>query len=135
MTVDAEKASGPVWAEKHDQRVTSIGKIMRRARIDEVPQFINVLQGNMSLVGPRPERPYFVEQLEKEIPLYSHRLKVKPGITGWAQIKHKYDESIDDVRQKLRYDLFYIENWTIWLDLKIILLTPLRILSSNNSVY
>jgi len=120
MYENAEDESGPVWANKKDPRVTHIGKIIRKLRIDEVPQFINVLDGKMSLVGPRPERPFFVEQLSKEIPLYTRRLKVRPGITGWAQVKHKYDESIDDVRKKVEYDLYYIENMSIRMDLKIL---------------
>jgi exopolysaccharide biosynthesis polyprenyl glycosylphosphotransferase len=123
MEKDAEEDSGPVWAEKQDPRVTRIGRIIRWARLDEIPQFINVLDGNMSLVGPRPERPFFVDQLSKEIPLYKRRLKVRPGITGWAQVKHKYDESIEDVRKKVEYDLYYIENMTLRMDLKILLNT------------
>ena len=120
MHTDAEKKSGPVWATKRDPRVTSVGKIIRRLHIDEVPQFINVLRGDMSLVGPRPERAFFVEKLAAEIPLYKRRLKVRPGITGWAQVKHKYDESIEDVKAKLKYDLFYIENMSWRMDLKIL---------------
>ncbi len=120
MTHNAEHKSGPVWARKDDPRVTPIGKYLRRAHLDEVPQFLNVLVGDMSLVGPRPERSYFVQRLAKDIPLYKHRLKVRPGITGWAQVKHKYDESIDDVRTKLKYDLFYIENISWRLDIKIL---------------
>jgi exopolysaccharide biosynthesis polyprenyl glycosylphosphotransferase len=120
MATDAEKATGPVWAEKNDPRVTRVGKIIRRMHIDEVPQFVNVLWGDMSLVGPRPERPYFVEKLSKELPLYKRRLKVRPGITGWAQVKHRYDQSIEDVKTKLKYDLFYIENLSWRLDLKIL---------------
>ncbi len=120
MFVDAEKQTGPVWAEKNDPRVTRVGRVIRRLHIDEFPQFINVLKGDMSLVGPRPERPYFVEKLSKELPLYKRRLKVRPGITGWAQIKYKYDQSIDDVRTKVKYDLFYIENISWRLDLKIL---------------
>jgi exopolysaccharide biosynthesis polyprenyl glycosylphosphotransferase len=123
MRNDAEKSTGPVWSQKDDPRVTRVGKIIRKVRIDEIPQFINVLKGDMSIVGPRPERPYFVEKLSKEIPYYKRRLRVRPGITGWAQVKHKYDESIEDVKIKLRYDLFYIENMSIRMDLKIILRT------------
>jgi exopolysaccharide biosynthesis polyprenyl glycosylphosphotransferase len=123
MYHDAEKHSGPVWSTKNDPRITNIGRIIRRVRIDEIPQMINVLKGEMSLVGPRPERPYFVEKLSKEIPYYKRRLKVKPGITGWAQVKHKYDESIEDVKIKLRYDLFYIENMSIRMDFKILFRT------------
>ncbi|MDP2364179.1 MAG: sugar transferase [Ignavibacteria bacterium] len=123
MIIDAEKFTGPVWSQKDDPRVTRMGKFVRRARIDEIPQMINVLKGEMSLVGPRPERAFFVEKLSVEIPYYKRRLKVRPGVTGWAQIKHKYDETIDDVKIKLRYDLFYIENMSIRMDFKILLRT------------
>ncbi len=123
MKKDAEKLTGPVWSQKNDPRVTTVGRIIRKLRIDEIPQFINVLKGDMSVVGPRPERPYFVEKLSQEIPYYKRRLKVRPGITGWAQVKHKYDESIEDVKVKLRYDLFYIENMSIRMDLKILFRT------------
>jgi exopolysaccharide biosynthesis polyprenyl glycosylphosphotransferase len=123
MRHDAEKYSGPVWSSKNDPRITRVGKIIRKVRIDEIPQMINVLKGEMSLVGPRPERPYFVEMLSKEIPYYKRRLKVRPGITGWAQVKHKYDESIEDVKIKLRYDLFYIENMSLRMDFKILFRT------------
>jgi exopolysaccharide biosynthesis polyprenyl glycosylphosphotransferase len=123
MYEEAEKTSGPVWADKEDPRVTRVGRLMRRLRIDEVPQFINVLDGDMSLIGPRPERPFFVDQLSKEIPLYKRRLKVRPGITGWAQVKHKYDENVEDVRKKVEYDLYYIENMSLRMDFKIFLNT------------
>jgi len=123
MFKDAEKHSGPVWSQKDDPRVTKVGKILRKLRLDEIPQMYNVLKGEMSLVGPRPERPFFVEKLAKEIPYYKRRLKVRPGITGWAQVKHKYDESVEDVKEKLRYDLFYIENMSISMDLKILFRT------------
>jgi len=123
MRADAEKESGPVWAPQHDSRVTKVGRFLRNTRLDEIPQFINVLDGDMSLVGPRPERPFFVERLSKEIPLYQRRLRVRPGITGWAQIKQGYDRSIDDVKSKVRYDLFYIENMSFRMDLKILLFT------------
>lgn len=128
MIADAEKKSGPVWAGKNDPRVTAMGRLMRRTHIDEIPQFINVLTGDMSLVGPRPERPFFVEQFTREIPLYSHRLRVRPGITGWAQIKYKYDQSIDDVRKKLEHDLFYIENMSWRLDVIILFNTVFSVL-------
>lgn len=128
MYKDAEKHTGPVWSTKDDPRVTRIGKIIRKLRIDEIPQFFNVLKGEMSLVGPRPERPYFVEMLSQQLPYYKRRLKVRPGITGWAQVKHKYDESIEDVKVKLRYDLFYIENMSLRMDLKILARTVLVVL-------
>ncbi|NUM62458.1 MAG: sugar transferase, partial [Ignavibacteriaceae bacterium] len=128
MHKDAEKNTGPVWSSKDDPRVTRIGKIIRKLRIDEIPQFFNVLKGEMSLVGPRPERPYFVEMLAEQLPYYKRRLKVRPGITGWAQVKHKYDESIEDVKVKLRYDLFYIENMSIRMDLKILARTVLVVI-------
>ena len=123
MVQDAESKSGPIWSTKDDPRITTVGAFIRRVRIDEIPQMWNVLKGDMSLVGPRPERPYFVEQLSKEIPLYKRRLKVRPGITGWAQVKHKYDETVEDVKTKLRYDLFYIENMSLRNDLKILFRT------------
>jgi len=123
MITDAEKHTGPVWSSKDDPRITKIGKLIRKVRLDEIPQVFNVLKGDMSFVGPRPERPFFVEKLSQEIPLYKRRLKVRPGITGWAQVKHKYDESIEDVKVKLRYDLFYIENMSLRMDFKIIFRT------------
>jgi len=131
MYENAEALTGPTWATKNDPRVTRVGKILRKLHLDEIPQFINVLKGDMSLIGPRPERPVFVEKLSKEIPLYRRRLKVKPGITGWAQVKYKYDESIEDVKKKLQYDLFYIENMSLRMDLKIIAYTILHILSGK----
>jgi exopolysaccharide biosynthesis polyprenyl glycosylphosphotransferase len=123
MYLGAERQSGPTWAQKHDPRVTKVGRVIRKLRIDEIPQMVNIFKGEMSLVGPRPERPYFVEMLSKEIPLYRKRLRVRPGLTGWAQIKHKYDESVADVRVKLRYDLFYIENMSLRMDFNIIFRT------------
>jgi exopolysaccharide biosynthesis polyprenyl glycosylphosphotransferase len=128
MYKDAEKHTGPVWSQKNDPRVTRVGRILRRLRIDEIPQMYNVLKGEMSLVGPRPERPFFVEKLSTEIPYYKRRLKVRPGITGWAQVKHKYDESIEDVKIKLRYDLFYIENMSLRMDIKIMIRTMFVVL-------
>jgi exopolysaccharide biosynthesis polyprenyl glycosylphosphotransferase len=123
MVNDAEKAGGPQWATKSDPRITPLGQFLRKTRLDEIPQFINVLKGEMSLVGPRPERAYFIEKLKKEIPWYLRRIKMKPGITGWAQVKHKYDETIEDVKTKVMYDLYYFENMSLALDLKIIFQT------------
>ena len=123
MVLGAEKMTGPIWATYDDPRMTRLGKRLRRLRLDEIPQFINVLDGDMSLVGPRPERPYFVEKLKKAIPLYARRLRVRPGITGWAQVKGEYDQSLEHVRQMLEYDLFYLENMSLRMDLKIILNT------------
>ncbi len=123
MTIDAEK-DGPKWAQKNDPRVTTFGKFIRKVHLDEVPQFWNVLKGDMSLVGPRPEREYFVEHLSREIPYYRRRMKVRPGITGLFQaMVYKYDESLDDVRNKLKYDLMYIESMSFRLDLKILFRT------------
>jgi exopolysaccharide biosynthesis polyprenyl glycosylphosphotransferase len=128
MISDAEKHTGPVWSTKGDPRITKIGRFIRKVRIDEIPQAINILKGDMSFVGPRPERPFFVEKLSHEIPLYKRRLKVRPGVTGWAQVKHKYDENIEDVKMKLRYDLFYIENMSLRMDFKIIFRTVFVVL-------
>lgn len=123
MIKRAEKMTGPIWAQENDPRVTRFGKYMRRFRFDEIPQLINVIKGDMSWVGPRPERPWFVKEFKKKIPLYSRRLKVRPGITGWAQVKGEYDKSIENVKQKLQYDFYYLENMSIRMNLKIILHT------------
>jgi exopolysaccharide biosynthesis polyprenyl glycosylphosphotransferase len=123
MKQDAEKLTGPVWSQKNDPRVTAVGRFIRKVRLDEIPQMWNVLKGEMSLIGPRPERPFFVEKLAGEIPYYKRRLRVRPGVTGWAQVKHKYDESVEDVRMKLKYDLFYIENMSLRMDMKILFRT------------
>lgn len=122
MFKDSEEY-GPEWAGESDPRITKVGRIIRKIYIDEAPQFFNVLKNDMSLVGPRPERPFFVEKLRNEIPYYYKRLSVKPGITGWAQIKHKYDSSLDDVKEKLKYDFYYIENMSLKLDFKIMINT------------
>lgn len=127
MIKDAEEY-GPEWAGEKDSRITGIGKLIRKFYLDEVPQLVNVLKNEMSLVGPRPERPFFVEKLSREIPYYYKRLSVKPGITGWAQIKHKYDSSLDDVREKLKFDFYYIENMSLKLDFKIMVNTFLVII-------
>jgi sugar transferase (PEP-CTERM system associated) len=115
MRVDAEQ-DGPVWATKGDARTTRVGRIIRKIRVDEIPQFWNILKGEMSFVGPRPERPHFVAQLAEEIPFYQQRHLIAPGLTGWAQIKYPYGASIEDARQKLQYDLFYIKNQSLFLD-------------------
>jgi lipopolysaccharide/colanic/teichoic acid biosynthesis glycosyltransferase len=109
-------------------RITKIGRIIRKLYIDEIPQLYNVLRNDMSLVGPRPERPHFVEILKKEIPYYYKRMAVKPGITGWAQVKHKYDSSFDDVKEKLQFDFYYIENMSLKLDFKIMINTILVVI-------
>lgn len=122
MTTDAEK-DGPQWASKNDNRVTKFGKIMRATRIDELPQLWNVLRGEMSFVGPRPEREYFIQQLEKEIPYYNLRHTVKPGLTGWAQVMYPYGASVEDAYRKLQYDLYYIKHHSIPFDVKVLLKT------------
>jgi len=133
MISDAEKHTGPVWALKNDSRITRIGQIMRPLRLDELPQLINVLNGTMSFVGPRPERPHFVSKFEKEIALYKLRLTVHPGITGLAQVKHTYDRTIDDVKKKLDYDLEYINSLSLRLDLKIFLKTVLTVIKKEGA--
>jgi sugar transferase (PEP-CTERM system associated) len=120
MRQDAEQATGAVWAQKNDPRITRIGKFLRKSRIDELPQFYNVLKGEMSFIGPRPERPEFVEKLKSIVPYYSERHFVKPGITGWAQIRYPYGASAKDALEKLRYDLYYIKNLSVFLELTII---------------
>lgn len=114
---------GPEWSGPDDPRITKFGKFLRKTHIDEIPQLYNVLRNEMSIVGPRPERPFFVEELKSKIPYYYKRLSIKPGITGWAQIKYEYDASLDDVKSKLQFDFYYIENMSLTLDLKIILNT------------
>ena len=128
MRQDAERDGKPRWASKHDVRVTHVGRIIRKLRIDELPQIFNVLKGDMSFVGPRPERPYFVKQLLKEIPYYQSRHTVKPGITGWAQIRYPYGATVDDATKKLQYDLYYVKNHTLFLDLIILFQTAQVIL-------
>lgn len=131
MTTDAEK-NGPQWAKVNDPRVTRLGRFLRKSHIDEVPQFWNVLLGDMSLVGPRPERPFYVEKFSREIPYYPRRLKVRPGITGWYQIKYRaYTETLEEVRNRLRYDFFYIENMSFKLDLEILIRTVIRVFKGH----
>jgi sugar transferase (PEP-CTERM system associated) len=120
MRRDAEIDGKPRWAASNDDRVTKTGRVIRKLRIDELPQLINVLRGDMSLVGPRPERPYFVDQLAREIPFYAVRHSVKPGVTGWAQVRYHYSSSLDDAVQKLQYDLYYVKNHTLFLDVVIL---------------
>ncbi len=123
MSIDAETDGMPRWAATDDRRVTRIGALIRKTRIDEIPQIYNVLKGDMSFIGPRPERPFFVESLMKEIPYYNERHRVKPGISGWAQINYPYGASIEDAREKLTYDLYYVKNRSLFLDLVILLPT------------
>ncbi len=120
MREDAEQATGPVWASEDDPRITRVGRLIRKLRIDELPQLWNVLKGDMSFVGPRPERKFFVEKLKQTVPYYSERHSVKPGITGWAQIKYPYGDSEEDALEKLKYDLYYVKNMSMVLDLIII---------------
>ena len=123
MHIDSEKNTGPVWATKEDPRITKIGRYLRKLRIDEFPQLYDVLIGNMSIVGPRPEREFFVSKLREKFPYYQRRLNVRPGITGWAQIMGSYDTDLDNVENKLKLDFYYIENISIWLDIKIMIIT------------
>src|SRR5213075_1807984 len=127
MRVDAEK-EGPVWATSGDDRATRVGRVIRKIRVDEIPQFWNILRGEMNFVGPRPERPHFVSQLSDEISYYEQRHLIAPGLTGWAQIKYPYGASIEDARQKLQYDLYYIKNQSLVLDAIILFETVKTIL-------
>jgi len=128
MTVDAERYGGARWAVADDARITPVGNVLRKTRIDELPQLINVLKGDMSFVGPRPERPEFVDELVNEIPFYDLRHRVNPGITGWAQICYPYGASREDAKDKLEYDLYYIKNYSLFLDLMILIQTAQVIL-------
>jgi sugar transferase (PEP-CTERM system associated) len=123
MRTDAEADGVARWATKNDSRITRVGNFIRKARLDELPQVFNVLRGEMSLVGPRPERPEFVEQLERELPFYAERHRVKPGLTGWAQLSYPYGATMDDARNKLEYDLYYVKNASAFLDMIILLET------------
>jgi lipopolysaccharide/colanic/teichoic acid biosynthesis glycosyltransferase len=128
MRADAEAQSGPVWATDEDPRITRVGNFIRKTRIDELPQLYNVLVGDMSLVGPRPEREHFVDQLAQDIPWFRQRHLVKPGVTGWAQINYPYGNTPEDARQKLQYDLFYIKYSSLLFDLSILLNTAQTVL-------
>jgi len=132
MVENAEKETGPVWAATNDARVTRLGALLRRTHLDELPQFWNVLRGEMSVVGPRPERPVFVQALDKEIPGFANRCKVKPGITGLAQVRNGYTQSTRAARRKLRYDLHYIRNYCFLLDLKIMART-IKVLANDEN--
>jgi lipopolysaccharide/colanic/teichoic acid biosynthesis glycosyltransferase len=133
MKEDAEALSGPVWAEEDDPRITRVGRIIRKLRIDELPQLWNVLKGDMSFVGPRPERPYFVEKLETKIPYYKERFSVKPGVTGWAQVMYGYGATEKDALEKLKYDLYYIKNMSLIMDLMVIFHTVKIVLLGRGS--
>ena len=123
MRVDAEADGRAVWAKKHDSRVTPIGGFLRKTRLDELPQLFNVIRGDMNIVGPRPERPTIFAELRRDIPEYPIRQRVKPGITGWAQINQAYDSCLDDVRSKVRYDLEYLKRQSLGMDLRIMCTT------------
>jgi len=133
MIDEAEKTCGPVWAKNNDPRITRMGRYLRRWRLDELPQLWNVLKGEMSFVGPRPEREHFVRQLEEKIPYYRERFTVKPGITGWAQVSYRYGASVEDAVEKLNYDLFYIKNMSVWMDLLILFKTVKIVLFAKGS--
>jgi len=123
MVMDAEKCTGAVWASPNDKRITPVGQLLRKTHLDELPQLWNILKGEMSLIGPRPERPHFVTQLAEEIPFYRVRHAVKPGLTGWAQVKYTYTASVEDALVKLQYDLYYIKHQGPYLDLLILIQT------------
>jgi lipopolysaccharide/colanic/teichoic acid biosynthesis glycosyltransferase len=123
MRVDAESDGAPRWASSRDDRVTRVGRFIRKVRIDEIPQVLNVLAGEMSFIGPRPERPFFVKQLREQIPYYDLRHRVPPGITGWAQVNYPYGATVEDARRKLAYDLYYLKRSDLILDLVILLQT------------
>lgn len=133
MRVDAEAASGAVWSTENDPRVTRVGRFLRRTRLDELPQLWNVLRGDMSFVGPRPERPEFIADLTRQIPFYGQRHVVRPGLTGWAQVRHRYGSTIEDAQEKLQYDLFYIKHLSLAFDLYILVETVKTVLVRGGS--
>jgi lipopolysaccharide/colanic/teichoic acid biosynthesis glycosyltransferase len=128
MVMGAERDTGAIWAQANDARATRVGRFLRKTRLDEIPQFWNVLKGEMSLIGPRPERPIIIATLEQEIPFYRVRHATKPGITGWAQVCYKYGASVDDALIKLEYDLYYIKHQSWYLDMMILVKTARVIL-------
>ena len=132
MRTDAEK-NGAQWATKNDPRITRVGHFLRKTRIDELPQLLCVLRGDMSMVGPRPERAVFIEKLREQIPFYIGRLKMKPGLTGWAQVRHHYDTSLEDVQKKLEYDMYYYENMSLLLDFQILFRTIYVVLTGKGA--
>jgi lipopolysaccharide/colanic/teichoic acid biosynthesis glycosyltransferase len=132
MIPDAER-NGAAWAKKNDSRITRVGRIMRKTRLDELPQLWNLVVGDMSLIGPRPERPEFVSQLEEQFPYYAVRHSVKPGITGWAQVRYRYGNTTEDALIKLQYDLYYVKHWGPLLDISIILNTIRVVLSMQGN--
>lgn len=133
MRVDAEKDGTPRWAAANDDRTTRVGRVIRKTRIDELPQVFNVLLGQMSMVGPRPERPYFVDQLTRQIPFYAVRHAIRPGLTGWAQVRYHYGASVDDAAEKLQYDLYYVKNHTLMLDLVVLFETVGVVLNAKGA--
>ncbi|HNU10180.1 MAG TPA: TIGR03013 family PEP-CTERM/XrtA system glycosyltransferase [Rubrivivax sp.] len=133
MRTDAEKDGKPVWAKANDDRVTRVGAVIRKLRIDELPQLFNVLKGEMSLVGPRPERPFFVEQLTAQIPYFAARHSVKPGVTGWAQVRYPYGATIEDSQEKLQYDLYYVKNHSLFFDIIILFETVFVVLTARGA--
>ena len=128
MRQDAEAQTGAVWAGKNDPRVTRVGRIMRKSRLDEIPQLWNVLKGDMGFVGPRPERPEFVQWLAEKIPYYNLRHIIRPGLTGWAQVRYQYGATLEETKQKLEYDLYYIKHMSLGLDMLILLETVKTVL-------
>ncbi|MEW5797028.1 MAG: sugar transferase [Candidatus Zixiibacteriota bacterium] len=133
MVRDAEKFTGPVWATREDPRITRVGRVLRKTRLDEIPQFWSVLRGDMSLVGPRPERPTFVRHLCNEVEGYEQRLEVKPGLTGLAQVENGYDSSVASVAEKVRFDLTYIRGWSVWTDVRILARTVVVVLTGKGA--
>ncbi|MCR5866259.1 TIGR03013 family XrtA/PEP-CTERM system glycosyltransferase [Aquincola sp. J276] len=133
MRNDAEKDGKPRWATAADDRITKVGRVIRKLRIDELPQLFNVLKGEMSIVGPRPERPFFVEKLTQEIPYYAVRHSIKPGVTGWAQVRYHYGATVEDSQEKLQFDLYYVKNHTLFLDLLILFETVAVVLTGKGA--